>query len=387
MQDNFSSFLFPEWENEISTAILENRSLCIALLSIEGSLIFANPQMLTLFSGELKDSFINPTFEKIISLSSNDSLVYDGFLTLGDYSSVNTSIMTHIYRKNNKLLIIGGVDVEQLVTQNHNLHQMNHDINNLQRDLIKEKHNLESTLKKLDKANNELKELVATRDKLFSIIAHDLKSPFNGLLGLTELLSENAKIFPPEKLSSFAKEVNTSSKQAYKLLENLLEWSRSQTGKLKPNRERIKPSEVISEVKHSCKNSAYAKNIALHSKLEFDEIIHADREMLKTILRNLTTNALKFTSPGGRVTLKTTSNKDQIIFTVSDTGFGIEPQYIDGIFGVDCKLSRKGTANESGTGLGLILCKEFVEKHSGQIWAESTPGKGSDFFFSLPLQT
>ncbi|MFO8001409.1 MAG: HAMP domain-containing sensor histidine kinase [Marinilabilia sp.] len=384
MDDKHFSEIFSEWSEEISSSLFENKSLCVALFSSDRKLLFANTAMYSLFRGSPAECFLNPTLEKMFSYEANTTLVYDGYLTIGDYSSVNTSIFSQVYRKEEKLLIIGGMDVQQLVTQNESLHHLNQEINNLQRQLIKEKHALEITLARLNKANREQRELIATKDKLFSIIAHDLKNPFSVLLGMSELLSGNVDDYPPERVKDFAENIYKTSSQAYGLLENLLEWSRLQTGKLKPVPKSIQPSHVINEVKELCQENAVAKQIELHSAVHCDDHVYVDEEMLKTILRNLVTNALKFTHPKGNVKIESFHEDVTVLFQVTDTGFGIDPAHLDELFGVDCTLSKKGTANEKGTGLGLLLCKEFVEANNGEIWVESELEKGSTFKFTVP---
>jgi len=231
----------------------------------------------------------------------------------------------------------------------------------------------------------KLFELNATKDKFFSIMAHDLKNPFNSLLGMSELLLMNASVLTPEKVQKYARTMNTSSKQAYSLLENLLEWSRIQTGKLIPKLSKTKPSALINEVKMLLEAAAQTKNINLISEITDDDQIVADPEMTKTVLRNLITNALKFTFDGGTVLVECQKIDHEILFSITDTGTGIEPEHLNKLFRIDCKLSRNGTADEKGTGLGLILCKEFIEKQSGNIWAESEIGKGSCFKFTIPI--
>lgn len=172
--------------------------------------------------------------------------------------------------------------------------------------------------------------------------------------------------------------------RTYALLENLLEWSRLQNGTIVPNQMKVKPSSLIHEAMQMCEQSAESKNIKLQSTTHFDESIVVDREMIKTVLRNLITNAIKFTYPNGTVHIETQSSENAILFTISDTGIGIEQEHLNKLFRIDSKLSKSGTANESGTGLGLILCKELVDKHNGKIWVESEPGKGSKFKFTIP---
>jgi len=231
----------------------------------------------------------------------------------------------------------------------------------------------------------KLQELNATKDKFFSIIAHDLKNPFNTLLGFSDLLVRNASKYSPDKIEQFAKTMNNSAKNAYQLLENLLEWSRIQTGIIEPKLEKIKPSDLIYEVTLLSEPIAKSKNIILTSENNCDDYIYADKEMTKTILRNLITNALKFTKPNGHVKISTQKMDKNVLFHVSDNGIGIEPEHIEKLFRIESKLSKIGTADEKGTGLGLILCKEFIEKNNGEIWVESELGKGSDFKFTLPI--
>ncbi len=234
-------------------------------------------------------------------------------------------------------------------------------------------------------SENRLQELNATKDKLFSIIAHDLKNPFNAVIGLSDILASEPNDMEPSSIQAIAKSINQSSVNAYKLLENLLDWSRLQRGMLHPSIELISPCELIKDVLSLCLPAANEKEIELKTNIQCQLQIEVDREMIKTVLRNLITNAIKFTNRNGSVTISTRFSENNLRFTISDTGIGIEPENIGMLFGIDNTLTKTGTANEPGTGLGLIICKEFVEKHGGTIWAESEIGKGSEFNFTLPL--
>ncbi|MFO8235995.1 MAG: HAMP domain-containing sensor histidine kinase [Bacteroidales bacterium] len=377
--------ILAEWEDEINVTLTKNNSIGIALFTVDGEFLFANDFIKKLFKEKAKENFINPTFNELISLENSSPLVFEGYMTLGDYSSVNTSIWAQVYRKANKLLIMGGVDAEQCLEQNKKLHQLNHEILDLQRELIRERNTLENTLEQLNTANEELKELNATKDKFFSIIGHDLRNPFNSLIGLSELLITKAEKYSPEKIKYFAQQMYDSSKSAFNLLENLLEWSRIQRGELEPDFEKVTPSEIIDEVKKASEQFANSKGINLQTKVNSNDYISADKEMLKTVLRNLVSNAIKFTYSGGVVKILTESIENYVQFTISDTGMGIPPEYVSKLFEIDCSLSKEGTENEKSTGLGLILCKEFIEKQGGKIWAESELEKGSNFKFTIPL--
>ena len=251
---------------------------------------------------------------------------------------------------------------------------------------------LMANLKKHIEADLELlvsrqrcKELNATKDKFFSIIGHDLKTPFNSLLGMSDLLNRNAGKYSPEKIRHFAQQMYKSAQNAYDLLDNLLEWARLQRRELKPDLEEVIPVEIIDEVKELTEPLAHSKDINLKRAPESNDPVLADKEMLNTILRNLVTNSLKYTNPPGTVVISTQRLENHLQFTISDTGIGIPPEYLDRLFETDGNLSKSDKGGEKGTGLGLILCKEFVEKLGGKIWVESEFGKGSDFHFTVPL--
>ena len=378
------SDLILNFNNEFSDDIINSKSFCVALFNVNGKLLFLNEAMSSIFKEASKDSLINPVFEKLISIESSNSLIFEGILTTGNMSSINSSIDAKIYRRNDKILILGEVSSIQLLQQNATMHLLNQEINNLQRKLIKEKHLLQTTLNQLGIANQELKELNATKDKFFSIIAHDLKSPFNSILGFSEILSENALKYSPEKVEQISKNIYKSSKNAFTLLENLLTWSRLQTGRLNPKIKLMDYYHIINDIQILCEPIANSKKIKLDFNLDLAVLVLIDEQMLHTILRNLISNSIKFTFPGGFVKLETQNNEHEVLFIVSDNGIGIDVSNLGKLFSIDCDLSLKGTENESGTGLGLILCKDFVEKQQGRIWVESELGFGTSFKFTIP---
>lgn len=247
---------------------------------------------------------------------------------------------------------------------------------------------IKQSREKIKKSNEQLKELNATKDKFFRIIAHDLRNPFVGIIGLSENMKNSLIKEKKEGLEKFFKYteiINTSSKSAASLLENLLEWARSQTGEINLNPKNISINDLFNKNVQIVSAMAIKKNITIEIAQMNNEIAYTDELLVNTILRNLLTNAIKFTYAGGKVILSTETKKDFLEISVSDTGVGIEPGNIDKIFKIDSKFSNLGTEKEKGTGLGLILCKEFVEKQGGTIWVESELEKGSKFTFSLPL--
>ncbi len=242
----------------------------------------------------------------------------------------------------------------------------------------------------LKKTTSELKELNATKDKFFSIIAHDLKNPFNTLLGFSEELLENFHEFDNDTVLTLLTYILDASKNGFTLLENLLAWSRSQRGIMEYKPEFINLSEAITDCLMLLQSTARSKNISLQTDIKDTLSVYADANMLMTICRNLVSNALKFTNNNGSVRIYTTMkrifNTGFVEIIVEDSGIGIRKENISKLFRVDIHYSEKGTADERGTGLGLILCKEFVEKHGGKIVVESEVGVGSKFIFTLPIE-
>ena len=245
---------------------------------------------------------------------------------------------------------------------------------------------------RLVSTQQELKELNVAKDKLFSIIAHDLKNPFNAISGFSELILSGINEYTIEQIENYITIIHKSSAKGYDLLENLLDWTRSQTGMLKISKDNFKLSRLVQENLEFHNEKALIKGIKLLADCDESLIVNADNNMVNTVLRNLVTNALKFTKKGG--TVKISANKYKasglekryVKITVKDTGIGIQKDVLDKLFKLYESHSTAGTDFEQGTGLGLILCKDFVEKNNGKIWVESEPDKGSSFYFTLPLQ-
>ena len=375
----------PEWNDELDESLTKTNSLCIAYFNTDKKLIYANQAISSLFMGEPHESFINPTFNKILTLDNAVPLIFDGFLTIGEYSSNNnTSILAQIYRKKDKLLIIGSVDSAQLIEQNKTMHQLNHKISKLQGKLINEKKNLEYTFGLLNETNKELHQLNAEKDKFFSIIAHDLKSPFNAIIGFSDLLVAQVDKSNLKKIKEYASIIQQSSNRAMELLMNLMEWSQSQTGRLNFSPVNFELTKLIDETVLLLNDAAVQKSITITYQLPLITFVYADKAMISTVLRNLISNAIKFTESGGNIVISATESQNELTVSVKDSGIGISKDRIEKLFGLDESYSTTGTNNEKGTGLGLILCKEFVEKHQGKIWAESEVGIGSIFYFTIP---
>jgi signal transduction histidine kinase len=245
---------------------------------------------------------------------------------------------------------------------------------------IQEEQNLQ-----LQKYANELSQINKEKDLFVSILVHDLKNPFHAILGFSDLLLINLKNYDKEKIEKHLKLINEVSSQTYHLLEDLILWSKSQAGRIPFQPQKVVLSEICNEVVGILNYQSLAKQIKI-TILNVEQInIMADVNMLKTILRNLVSNAIKFTNQNGEIKISAEKDKTHTTIIVSDNGVGIDEKTQSKLFISQQTYSTKGTASEKGTGLGLLLCMNFVENHGGKIWVESEVGKGSDFKFTMPL--
>jgi two-component system sensor histidine kinase/response regulator len=236
----------------------------------------------------------------------------------------------------------------------------------------------------LIKSESQLREVIATKDKFFSIIAHDLKNPLSVISNMSSHLLRNHREFSEEKKVAYIQLINESSHILYKLLENLLEWSRAQTGNLNFEPKEFDLHELSTNNLALFEEQAREKSIDIEAYIEENSFITADYNMINTVMRNLISNALKFTYPGGKVKVFSKRENGTYSLFVSDTGIGIGSDDLKKLFRIDVSHSTLGTENEEGTGLGLILCKEFIDKHNGIIEVESKIGEGTTFIVKLP---
>ena len=239
---------------------------------------------------------------------------------------------------------------------------------------------------KLQTQNQELIASNTSKDKLFSIIAHDLKSPFNAILGCSSLLfhqSQNNKL-ENDTVEKYADIIMSSSVKANNLLKSLMEWSLAESGRTPFKLEPLNLNDLIDDTIELLQISIDLKRIHVTTHSSENLVIYADKNMMNTILRNLLDNAIKFTPKGGAIEISTEEKKDYVTVAVKDNGIGIRSKDQSKLFGIEHQKPKLGTANEMGTGFGLALCRQFVEKHDGKIWVESTMGIGSTFYFTIP---
>jgi PAS domain S-box-containing protein len=360
-------------EEEILMLAHSLRSIneCVSISDLEDNIIFVNEAFLKTY-GYNENELIGKNLEMVCSPNNSMELIKEilpGTLRGGwkgellnlrkDGSEFPIYLSTTIiFDKDNKPLGLIGVSTDISVNK-------------------KTEEEIKRTSKELEKLNSE-------KDKLFSIIAHDLRSPFHGLLGLTELMAKESHEMSSEEIKEYSKSLNSAVLNLYKLLENLLEWAQFQKGSLTFMPKSLNLSGIFLQSIDSIKQRAIQKGITIINEISENQIIYADEKMINSVLRNLLSNAVKFTPKGGRVIGKSREIEEGMVeISVTDTGIGIPGDTIRKLFMYSEKVGRKGTDNELSTGLGLVLCKEFVEKNGGRIWVESKEGNGSTFRFTL----
>ncbi len=346
---------------------LDNIPIGIYRTTIDGKLIFANKQLLKIFNYPNKSDFKDVTKTFVDKNYRKQKL--NQWIEQGEYSDE-----FQIKTSDNKIVYVR--DAGHLVKENGKPAYFDGALEDITDKKILEK---------------RLNELNTSKNKFFSILSHDLKGAFGQFIGATDLILDEINNFDKEQIENIVQLLNEQAERSYKLLENLLDWSKSQEGILKFQPEPINLSVLIKEIIEYYNQTAKKKSINLYSELKDTLIVYADKYMLSTVLRNLISNALKFTPEGGSVIVSACELIDKenygnkvLEISVKDTGVGIEKERIEHLFNMEGNYSTKGTGGELGTGLGLILCKEFIEKHGGKIWVESELGKGSTFKFTIP---
>lgn len=340
----------------------------------------------------MADKFFSDEQKIIQTRESLINIEEDGFDPDNNRIFVSTTKVPWIDRNNRVLGIIGiGRNVTRfkeielkLMEQANHLKEVN--------TLLEEKHEhinhqaeeLTTQSEHLKHLNDELHKINETKDKFISIIAHDLKNPFNAIINFSELLMVKGSEMDEPRQSEMISIINSSSKIAYSLLENLLYWGKNQSASIPFNPARLNANEVVSRIIEFQEVSAQLKNIKIINDTPPDSMVYADPDMLTTILRNLLSNAIKFTPKNGEIKITSRDDNKFGIITLSDNGIGIPADQLDKLF-KPIKEITKGTTGESGTGLGLLLCKEFAVRNGGDISVKSEVDKGSSFILSLPL--
>ena len=351
----------------------------------DGRLIDINPAGVELFGYQSKEELLKLNIAQDLYVNSNErdllleKLAKNGFIKNYELKVKNKNgdvlvvleTSFQVKDKNGKLIGYNGIIRD--VTESKKQEQL----------LIKYNEELADVNKQLKNSKNKLKNLNDEKDKFFSIIAHDLKSPFNALLNLSEFLVEDLPDLSLEEIRSFSKEINKSAHSVYNLLINLLQWAQIKTGRMKRTKEKVALASLLNNTIILLENVASKKSIRIENKIDSALFFLGDRTMISSVLQNLISNAIKFTKRNGSITISASTEGERILVSVKDNGVGISEENLEKLFKLDNHLSTTGTANESGTGLGLILCKELVEKNNGIIWVESQEQIGTTFYFTL----
>ncbi|MBT3207324.1 MAG: response regulator [Bacteroidetes bacterium] len=237
----------------------------------------------------------------------------------------------------------------------------------------------------LKESERNLKKSIAAKDKFFSIIAHDLKSPFNSILGFSELLASDSNSFDDDDIKKISSTIYNESKSFYKLLENLLEWARSQRQAIMLKKKVLSAKKLIEESISILNSNVIHKEIELNYYSQNSESFFADEHTIKTVIRNLIDNAIKFTNRKGKININSKQENNSVVISISDTGTGISSKHINKLFSFENGISSNGTENEQGTGLGLLVCKEFIELNGGSIHVKSEVNVGTEFIIKIPI--
>lgn len=366
----------------------------IFILTPEGNFIEVNSTACNML-GYSKEEILALTFPDILSeqeisklqsyyddLKNKKYSVSEWGLKCNDANLIFTEIAAQVLSDGNILSFVRDIsarkETEEELMRSYEEIQIN-------RELVEENAaELAQLNEKLIQSEIELTEMNASKDKFFSIVAHDLKSPFQGLIGFADILMEDFDEMETEQTKYFIKEINASTKNVYKLIEQLLDWSRIQLGKMPFEPENFFIVQSIEFILNLVKANAIKKEITISQSVPDGQLVFADEKMINSVFENLISNAIKFTKRNGKITISSVENDDKVILTVNDTGIGIDSEALDKIFRIDSNHTTKGTESESGTGLGLLLCKELIEKNGGSIQVQSQLGVGTSIIFSLP---
>ncbi len=310
-----------------------------------------------------------------------------GLGTLLLASFINRSVMAPLKELDKAASLVqrGNLDIQVKIKQNNEIGSLTDNFNQMIQSLKKQKEELEEYTQLLQKSRKNLKATNKTKDKFFNILAHDLKGPFTSFIAITDVLSKDPDSLNEEQKMHFLKSLNNSAVYLERLLENLLQWARTQSGTLEVNLQCVEVYDIVKQNLKIISINAENKKITLQNKVEKEVGVLADPNLLNTIFRNLISNAVKYTQEGGEVAVSSKKWNDQMIaFTVQDNGMGIAEEDQEKLFRIETNSKTIGESTEKGTGFGLILCKDFVETLGGEIFVESQLGKGSSFQFILP---
>ena len=350
---------------------LENANEGIFTISVKGNFISVNPAIVNILKFNSKEKLVsNITFEELFS----DKKDYINFMaTLLEDNSLHDFETSFLNYFNEEIFVI--LNARTIYNKFDGIISIEGSLFDItERVRAKEK---------IEEYNLELEKLNKSKDKFFSIVAHDLMSPFTSLLGYSEILRTESENLSKVEVKEFAGDIYDVAAKAHNLLENLLSWSSIQTNRTHFYPQKFAVYAIVEDVLLLNKAGANQKGVSLHNNIPNEFKIVADINMLNTVFRNLVANSVKFTNSGGNITVGLSEKENYIDFYVEDSGVGMSGDDLEKLFKIDVHHSEIGTNSEKGTGLGLILCAEFVEKHNGKIRVESKLGEGSKFSFTI----
>lgn len=388
---------FPEealfkWQDVIRQSAMQSNALCLALFDIkEHDLLFANNAFLSLSKGNPMHSLINPGYQKLLASitpnNQNNQLIFEGLLTIGDDSSLNTTIQSRVYATQNELLVTGEIDLLKMNQQHQIMAGLNREVNNLQRQLTKEKFQLENALKALEKANSELTMLNAEKNRFLNMAAHDLRNPISTAISFADILIRDAQNFSEEQKKSFLTKMEERLQFAIQLMTELLDVSKIEAGTVELNLQEQDFNALMSQVVDFNQLVANYKDIQIALDAPQGSLVfHFDRNKMEQVLNNLISNAIKYSPHQTLIRIHVRADDSNCHIQVEDQGPGIQADDLPLVFEPFQKTRNKPTAGESSTGLGLAISRKIVDQHGGKIQLESKPGKGSIFTVSIPLQ-
>jgi len=339
-----------------------------------------------LMDKSLHDVFSKELLDRIISakkraFKSGSTEIFEAEISL-QKETFCEEIRVVTFDKNEYVIIMR--DITERKRNEEQIRVYIEELKNKQNQLQKSTKELAELNTKLHDSEQKLIKLNANKDKFFSIISHDLKSPFISLIGFAEMLTKEYETMDVQDIRAAQENIYRSASGIYNLLENLLQWSRIQTDRIEFSPVIFNFHSLVKQVINIFTSNAQNKNITIINRLKFPLIVYADKNMIDTVLRNLLSNAIKFTPQNGRIIIASQEKKNDVILSVTDSGTGMDKETKIKLFRIDELITKEGTDKEKGTGLGLILCKEFVEKNRGKIWIDPKRTRGSKFMFSVP---
>ncbi|MBX2974689.1 MAG: PAS domain S-box protein [Ignavibacteriaceae bacterium] len=292
----------------------------------------------------------------------------------------------YIRDENDNIIYHEGIcrDITERMENEFEIKRYTTELEKLNEELLYSKSLIEENLDARNLLVEELEKLNMEKDKFFSIIAHDLRSPFHAFLALTSMMAENISDFSIDELGKISKEMHSKANNLFNLLRNLLEWARIQRGSIVFTPSKIVLAKVLQNIIEAVEDNAKLKEITINKVISDNVVISADEKMLNSLFQNLLSNAIKFTNRGGEVFVKLATLENSVLIEIRDSGIGMSPELLNKLFKLEEKVGHEGTAGEESTGLGLLLCKDFADFHRGKIWVESEVEKGSTFFVELP---